>query len=599
VRSRARTPGARAHCASLDLGELDELDVADLIRGYGIARPGRELVATLYEASRGNPLYIREVLRRLQTQGAFSERAGLVEAQLSRKELRPPRDLVELIEHRLEALPPPVAGVLLAAALLGEEFDPGLLASVLDEDVRARLAAAVDAELLVERGARLGFAHALVRQVACDQLPTEQRRALHARVAARLRADPATRGHTLEIAHHLLESDAPGDAATLEYLSAAGLQAHRAADWRSAIRCFDAALALGERLGAPAAQLGWLRYWSGCSYRDDYDAPRAVELLREAAAIGKRESDVELWARSVRDEALHRLRTSSASARQNVDTRALDEALGAIDATRPELRISLLSAACTLRMTTFDFDAGLALGEEAVRLAALPSGAGQRANAESTLGMALLGIGAARRACEHLDRARLAAREADAAELEAYSLARLALALWMLGRTQAAGEAAEQAGADVERLRHHRGQCLVSAIRAALAVAHGDFEAAERWVARDGSPKLGTLALLLLYPALFEARTAWASTRPQRAARDLARDRTGRALVSAAESVRGPARPSRGLLAREPRYLVARACLDGERGIAIGLANAPSRFATSSWRGRSSRSSTTCAIRRW
>lgn len=555
----ARAP----HCVSLALGQLGELDVRELIRGYGIARPGRELVAALHEASHGNPLYIREVLRRLQSLDAFTERAGLIEARLSRKELRPPSDLVELIERRIEAVPAPVADVLRSAAVLGEEFQPSLLARVVHGDASAALAGALDADLLVERGERLAFAHALVRQVAYDQLPTARRHELHKRVAEELRGLDSGRDRTLEIAHHLLECGEEGDAATLEYLWAAGLQAHRAADWRSAIRCFEAAIALGRRLAAPAAQLGWLAYWGGCSHRDDYDAPRAVELLREAAAIGKSEGDVELWARSIRDEALHRLHTSSAAIRQHLDTSALDAALGAVDATRAELRISLLCASCTLRMMTLDSDAGLALGEEAVRLASLPSGAAQRANAESTLGMALLGIGAATRASEHLDRARRAAAECEDPELEAYSLARLALVLWMLGRTDAAELAAEQAGRGFDALRHRRGQCLVAAIRAALAVVHGDFQTAERLgLACEQLYQQSEyyFALLILYPALFEARSAVGDLESANALLETWRGTgQGGRVVSRLMSLvrRGRLDEARELLARDPRVLAA------------------------------------------
>jgi hypothetical protein len=97
---RAQEPMERAlerviqtpNCVLVSVKSLEELEVRELIQGHGIARPGRELVATLYEASRGNPLYVREVLRRLHVAGRVRQRGGFVEARVTRAVTAPPRD---------------------------------------------------------------------------------------------------------------------------------------------------------------------------------------------------------------------------------------------------------------------------------------------------------------------------------------------------------------------------------------------------------------------------------------------------------------------------------------------------------------------------
>jgi hypothetical protein len=209
--------------------------------------------------------------------------------------------------------------------------------------------------------------------------------------------------------------------------------------------------------------------------------------------------------------ASHDLTTSSGSARRSVDTRALEEVLAAVGSERPDLRVPLLCICCSVRMNVLNFETGLRFGQEAVALASLPGSEEQRAEAESTLGMARLGMGDATGALEHLERARREAVANGDSELEGYSLARSALASWMVGRTDEAERAAFSAGQRFESLRHRRGQTLAVAIRTGLAALRGDFTLAEqlgRQCKRLYEQSEYYFAVLLLYPALFEARSA-------------------------------------------------------------------------------------------
>ena len=184
--------------------------------------------------------------------------------------------------------------------------EPKFLARCSSATWEAELDALLAAGLVAERAGGAGLRASALRQVAYEQVSRETRRALHRRIAEPLRGSGAEPEPTLAIAHHLLEAGGDGDATTLRTFWSAGLQAHRVADWRGAIRLFHAAISLARKLSVPRAQLGWLQYWAGRAHQNDDDTPAGVELLREvAAAIGKAEGDLELWARAVHGAASH------------------------------------------------------------------------------------------------------------------------------------------------------------------------------------------------------------------------------------------------------------------------------------------------------
>jgi DNA-binding CsgD family transcriptional regulator len=102
-----------------------------------------------------------------------------------------PRTLVELVTHRLAALPPREQQVLVTAAIVGGDPDRLLLADVTAEPetvVRAALRAGVHVGLLVSDGERLQWRHALTRAALVATLLPPDRAELTARVARALDA---------------------------------------------------------------------------------------------------------------------------------------------------------------------------------------------------------------------------------------------------------------------------------------------------------------------------------------------------------------------------------------------------------------------------
>jgi predicted ATPase len=165
-----RQPGTRA----MPLPPLSE----DEVHAY-LAATGAPLdAAAAHRRSGGNPLYLRAIIWTTGPTAAGGDDPGPA--------------LGHLVRATLRALPPAVVDLLDAAAVLGEEIDPGLLAAVTERpgrEVTGGLDAAVRAGVLAAvpdvPGLRR-FAHAVVRDAVYADLAPTAREELHRRSAVAL-----------------------------------------------------------------------------------------------------------------------------------------------------------------------------------------------------------------------------------------------------------------------------------------------------------------------------------------------------------------------------------------------------------------------------
>jgi DNA-binding CsgD family transcriptional regulator len=175
---------------TLTLDALSDADVADLVGRLLGGRQGSGLAAVTSRAG-GNPLYVRELADSLVREGRVAPRAGEWDLIPGPAALRVPTSLAAAITDRLAGLAAEVVDALRWAAVLGLEFlvtdlsvvtgrGPGELMPVVER--------AVAAGVLVDAGPRLGFRHALIRQVLYEGLPTALRAALHLQAAQALAA---------------------------------------------------------------------------------------------------------------------------------------------------------------------------------------------------------------------------------------------------------------------------------------------------------------------------------------------------------------------------------------------------------------------------
>jgi predicted ATPase len=270
----ART-GERFLLPRLAVGE-----VASLLE----AQTGREDGRTaqmIHDATEGNPLFVRELLRLIAARGAAA--GGGV-----------PAGVRAVIRERLGLLPAASVALLQAAAVVGREFSlrlaaevAGVTPSALDE----ALADAKAAELLTSTQAgRWRFSHALVAETLAEELQGSQRTRLHRRAAEALerwrREDPSAVSLD-ELAYHWLQTGSEG----AERAASAAAQAAEAAASRLAFA--DAAVGYERALSALAqvpnatepASLGQVPLRSG---RPSHRSNRSLRSRRRTRASGDR-----------------------------------------------------------------------------------------------------------------------------------------------------------------------------------------------------------------------------------------------------------------------------------------------------------------------
>jgi DNA-binding SARP family transcriptional activator len=299
VRPLAETLGALARepvVERIALGGLDRADVARLIGRTIGGRPAEPLVEAVADRCGGNPFFITELLRLLQSERRLASPDATVAA---RRDI--PVGVRDVLRRRLARLPAQTSTVLMVAAVAGRGFDLDLIEVVTgldDEPALDAAEAAVLAGLLLEddrAAGRYRFAHALVRETIYEDISRARRARLHARVADALVAvrgaepEPAA-----EMAYHCWRA-APviGAARALPHLLRAGEQAIAQLAYEAADEQFERALELAGQLPASpqateqeihiAARLGTVRL-----VMRGYADPDAAQALARARSLAAR-----------------------------------------------------------------------------------------------------------------------------------------------------------------------------------------------------------------------------------------------------------------------------------------------------------------------
>jgi DNA-binding winged helix-turn-helix (wHTH) protein len=227
---------------------LDAEELGRLVASRLGADPPPQVVTSLLASTRGNPFLTLEILRAgasLSSQGtpAWDEIV--------------PRGLSQLLQDRLSQLAPTTRAILRCAALLGEGFDAGLLAAVVEGEQAAQVSVAIadaarDQVLLFGADGRPRFAHALFREALLAGLAPAERGALHARAAAALERGADAARNADAIARHWHAAGGQGDASrALAWARRAADAASGAFAWETAAQHLEHAQALIDA-GAPS-----------------------------------------------------------------------------------------------------------------------------------------------------------------------------------------------------------------------------------------------------------------------------------------------------------------------------------------------------------
>jgi DNA-binding SARP family transcriptional activator len=334
----------------LALAGLTEAEVGQMIESSVGMQPPQLSVAAIHHRTEGNPLFVGEVVRLLSSEGRLTQ-----VSDAAAESLPIPPGVREVIGRRLRLLSEDSRGILALAAVLGREFEFGVLthlSGLSEEQLLDMLEEAIRVHVVAEVPAapeRLRFAHSLIRDTLYAELGGLRRLRLHREVGEALEAfyGENREPHLAELAHHFHAAGGGGNAAKAsEYARAAGDRAVRLFAFEEAVRLYAAALDALGRDGAATdrTRCELLVALADAESRagDDLAAKatylRAAELARKAelrellaraaAGYGGRF----LWARAATDSRLVPL---------------LEDALVAFGDADSVLRVQLLSRLAT------------------------------------------------------------------------------------------------------------------------------------------------------------------------------------------------------------------------------------------------------------
>ncbi len=242
---RELASGRLAECfAVADLGEAETAHLASQLLGGPLDGAS---ALSLYGTSRGNPLFVRELLFGAFDAGYLTEEGGVWRLL---RPLRPSARLAELIGSRLADLPADATDALHVLAV-AEQLGRSRLVSLTSEAAVESLERRELAVTGTDRQRRpVRLAHPLYGELARASMGSLRRLAVHRRLADALEADGVRRREDT-LALGMLRLEAGGDAHP-ELLLAAARQAHGAWAEELAIRLGLAAARAGA---GPPAQL--------------------------------------------------------------------------------------------------------------------------------------------------------------------------------------------------------------------------------------------------------------------------------------------------------------------------------------------------------
>jgi DNA-binding SARP family transcriptional activator len=223
-------------CVQLVLTGLTGEDTAHFVElSSGIAPMGT-LAAAIQDASAGNPLFVTELVRLLQSENRLHE-LGADDALVL------PRGIDQVIARRLQQLSPDARNTLSLAAVIGTEFDGAVLGQAAETDPAELLRQLEEAHAarIIERGTGEvhSFSHDLVRQSLYGALPAAERNQAH--LAAALAIERLEPDSVADLAHHY------GAALPLGDPSAAIRYTTLAADAAAELLAYEDAAALYRR----------------------------------------------------------------------------------------------------------------------------------------------------------------------------------------------------------------------------------------------------------------------------------------------------------------------------------------------------------------
>jgi tetratricopeptide (TPR) repeat protein len=544
-------------CQTLELPGLDEAELRELIQSLGLVRPSQQLVATISAATQGNPLFIQEVVYHLRQRGTLQERGGYLVTTTAAADLQLPEHVMSALVAHTQGLSEGCRRLLTLAAFLGDHLSLRVLSAVSgrrEEEVLDVLDEGLHQHLLLSEGQAFRFAHPLIRHVFYHAPGAVRRQRLHQQIAQALESlyADSLEAHLLEIAHHLIRAGPAAEAhKVVQYARAAGDQAFTVFAWGDAARYYEAALAAARSTAHFTPQdLATLHYRTGLAYYRDQDVGPCLDHYEKAIEVYRLLGDMRGLAQALVDKTRTQFTLAAVPYGTLVDVQPLEEVLKALGESEPELRGSITAIMAEVYWHAKQPDKSEEMARQTLEI-------GQRIKDDRLCFYASHGLALAhmqslhvQEALESWQHALAYAHQANDLWLQGWPLARMSWALTALGRLDEAAAVALESCAWFSKIHNWGELSLASAPLVSVAVARGDFEAAERhaqevmlMLQRSHYPWGGVVALYALACAR-ALRGAWAAAEE---AIDMLVE-PGRVFMEAGPSLRTSAQVYRHLL---------------------------------------------------
>ncbi len=354
--TEAHSPGFTAALAELrrerlitqiEITGLSEDETTELVELRAGVRPASSFSRALYMETEGNPFFIEEIVRHLSDAGVRPDQAGA--RVLGHFGL--PEGVKDVIARRLARLDTEATEWLRVAAVIGRDFDAGLLERVLslDEDgFLNALDAALETGLVAESPAqpeRYSFSHALIRETLYDGMSAARRARTHRRVGEALEAVDPERFLTALALHFTRAASAQDAEKAIGYAMRAGEQATGMLAHEEAADHYARALEVLERFNPGSDVLRCeLLIRVGEAHVRAGERPLAWETLREAAAIAIRLGDSGQLARAAIGASRRYIQAPGVVDHELITL--LERALDLTEDERTVMRVALLTRLC-------------------------------------------------------------------------------------------------------------------------------------------------------------------------------------------------------------------------------------------------------------
>ena len=212
------------------------------------------LFDAILKFTKGNPLFIKELLSNINRKGIYSIQEG--QAVIEEKELKTlPENIQNLIRSNISALDGTSLKILQAAAVIGKEFTFSLVNYLLDNSITNQEIAGIPVKMNLitlkstHTSARIvdktyEFTHEIEREVIYDSILNKEKRILHKRISEYLETvySKDIENHYESLCNHLIKAGIPKKAAG--YYFKAAMKQQDGFNLSSSMECFDRFLEL-------------------------------------------------------------------------------------------------------------------------------------------------------------------------------------------------------------------------------------------------------------------------------------------------------------------------------------------------------------------